>query len=98
MVLISATGATVLTNYRFSNNYPGMYSLPFGVKYIASSGKGHPKAPNLLYGAGSAAWVQLVISSSGFAFGLNTSATNQTRVIIEADILYRFGAHLMITY
>jgi hypothetical protein len=105
----STTGAAVLTNYRFPNKYPGIFSLPFRVEYISSSGKGNPNAPNLLYGAGSAAWsatitptfqyervfirgelsyVQLVNSSSGFAFGSNASATNQTRVMIETGILY----------
>jgi hypothetical protein len=105
----STTGAAVLANYRFRNNRPGTYTLPFRVEYITSSGKGNPNAPNLLYGPGSAAWsatitptyqyervfirgefsyVQLVNSSSGFAFGSTGSTTNQTRVMIETGILY----------
>lgn len=52
----STSGAAILSNYRFSNNAKGVYTLPVRLEYIASSSKGGLNSPNLLYGPGSAAW------------------------------------------
>lgn len=49
-------GAAILTNYHFNSDSLKKFSFPLRFEYIASSGKGNPNSPNLLYGPGSSAW------------------------------------------
>ena len=49
-------GGALLTNYRFSGNAKGGFSLPLRFEYISSAGSGGVGSPNLLYGVGSSAW------------------------------------------
>lgn len=49
-------GAALLTNYRFSGNARGGFSIPLRFEYISSAGSGGIGSPNLLYGVGSSAW------------------------------------------
>ncbi len=49
-------GAAILTNYRFFTQELHKVTLPFRLEYISSAGRVNSNSPNLLYGAGSAAW------------------------------------------
>ena len=53
---VQTAGAAILASYRFFNDSAVAFTLPFRLEYIGSSGKSGANTPNLLYGAGSAAW------------------------------------------
>lgn len=78
-ILASAqtSGVAVLMNYRLTGDKASGVTLPARFEYINSAGKGNASSPNLLYGAGSAAWSATI-----------TPTYQQERLLVRVELSY----------
>ena len=76
------SGAAVLANYRLTGDKTSGVTLPVRFEYISSAGKGNASSPNLLYGAGSAAWSATI-----------TPTYQHERLFIRGELSYVQAIH-----